>query len=174
MKKSHANQNIILTGFMGTGKTTVGRLLAETLSYQLIDTDVWITERTGRTIPQIFAQDGEAGFRALEREAAAALAQRTGLVIATGGRMMLDPHNARVLGKTGLVFCLVATPKEILSRVTEDPKGIERPLLQVPNPLQRITDLLNERRPLYERFPQIITSGKTIQQVVQEILFALE
>src|SRR5690606_21716287 len=81
------DQNIVVTGFMGTGKTTVGRRLADLLRRPFIDTDVEIAQRAGKSIPQIFAEDGEFVFRAMERELCAELAQRRGLVIATGGGM---------------------------------------------------------------------------------------
>ena len=162
-------KNIILTGFMGTGKTTVGRLLAAELGYQFVDTDVIIEERHG-PIPTIFAEQGEAVFRQMERAVAAELAQQQGVVIATGGRLMLDPENARLLGGSGSVFCLTATPDEILARVLTDEKRIERPLLKVPNPAQRIRDLLTERQAAYNQFPQIPTSNTTPTQIATNLI----
>ncbi|MBK8901172.1 MAG: shikimate kinase [Anaerolineaceae bacterium] len=159
--------NIILTGFMGTGKTTVGELLAQRLQRPFIDTDALIVERDGRSIAEIFAEDGEAAFRAWERAVALELAQQQGLVIATGGRLMLDEDNAEALAASGQVFCLTAVPTTILARVQDDSK---RPLLNVPNPAQRIALLLEMRREGYGRFPQIATDGKTAEQVVDEIL----
>jgi len=164
-------QNIILTGFMGTGKTTVGKLLAEWLQRPFIDTDALIVERDGRSIADIFAQDGEAAFRAWERTVALELAQRQGLVIATGGRLMLDEANAAALSASGQVFCLTAVPQTILARVQDDTK---RPLLDVPNPAERIALLLATRREGYGRFPQISTDGKTAEQVTTEIIHSLQ
>src|SRR5690606_6565646 len=100
-------RNVVLTGFMGTGKTTVGRLLAERLGFEFVDTDALITERHG-PIPEIFARDGEAAFRQFERALAAELAERSGLVVSTGGRLMLDPASAAALGNGAAVFCLTA------------------------------------------------------------------
>ena len=114
------SRNIVLTGFMGTGKTTVGRLLAEQLGYEFVDTDRVIEERHG-PIGDLFRSAGEAAFRHIERELASELADRERLVIATGGRMMLDPHNVASLSRNGRVFCLVATPDEIFDRVVNDP-----------------------------------------------------
>lgn len=155
---------------MGTGKTTVGKLLAGQLQRPFIDTDALIVERDGRAIVTIFAEDGEAAFRAWERRVALELAQQQGLVIATGGRLMLDEVNAAALAASGQVFCLTAHPQTILARVQDDTK---RPLLDVPNPAQRIALLLEVRREGYGRFPQITTDGKTADQVTDEIIYAL-
>lgn len=163
-------QNIILTGFMGTGKTTVGKLLAERLQRPFIDTDALIVERDGRAIADIFAQDGEARFRAWEREVALELAQQQGLIIATGGRLMLDAANAAALSASGQVFCLTAVPQTILARVQDDTK---RPLLNVPDPVAQIQRLLDQRREGYGRFPQISTDDKTAVQIAKEIIHNL-
>src|SRR5262245_20360797 len=109
-------RNIVLTGFMGTGKTTVGRLLAARLGYEFVDTDQVIFERDGE-IADIFRTRGENAFREIERELARELASRERLVISTGGRMMLDPDNATAFGRNGMIFCLVATPDEIFERI---------------------------------------------------------
>ncbi len=159
--------NIVLTGFMGTGKSTVGKLLAAHLAYAFVDTDDWIVAQDGRSIPTIFREEGEAYFRQLERAAAEALASRDGLVIATGGRLMLDEENANLLMTNGRVFCLVAEPEEIVARVSGDE---ERPLLNVPDPAARIQTLLEERRAGYGRFPPISTTGQSAAQVAQNIL----
>lgn len=173
MPSSKQKRNIILTGFMGTGKTTVGKLLAEQLDCEFIDTDLLIEARHG-AIAQIFAEQGETVFRQIERDIARELAHREGIVISTGGRMMLDPANVASLGQNGRVFCLVATPTEILARVTNDSSRIERPLLNVPNPSERIMALLQERHEKYQQFPQIITSGQQPVEVVETILTYLE
>ena len=164
-------QNIILTGFMGTGKTTVGKLLAKRLQRPFIDTDALIVERDGRSIADIFAQDGEAAFRAWERTVAFELAQQQGLIIATGGRLMLDAENAAALSASGQVFCLTAVPQTILARVKNNAK---RPLLNVPNPAAQIQQLLEQRREGYGRFPQICTDGQTSEQVAKEIMNMLD
>jgi shikimate kinase / 3-dehydroquinate synthase len=158
------SRNIVLTGFMGTGKTTVGRLLAERLGYEFVDTDQVLEERHGR-ISEIFRTRGEDAFRRLERELAAELADRDGLVIATGGRLMLDPENVANLSRKGRVFCLVATPDEILDRVTSDTASTERPLLSVPDPRQRIIELLAERGADYRRFAQLPTDAVSTDAV---------
>lgn len=167
--RDRSGTNVVLTGFMGTGKTTVGRLVAERLGHDFVDTDVVIEERHG-PIPTIFAEQGEAAFREIERNLARELAARTGIVISTGGRMMLDPANAEALGATGRVYCLVADPDEILRRVTTDPSHIERPLLAGPDPRARILELLAERTPLYRRFPQVDTGGRPPAEIADEIV----
>src|SRR3970040_282740 len=101
----HPEHNLVLTGFMGTGKTTVGHALAVKLGMEFVDTDELIEARHG-PIARIFAEQGEAEFRAIERTVARELGQRTGLVIATGGRMILDPENFQSLSKNGRIFCL--------------------------------------------------------------------
>lgn len=166
--------NIILTGFMGTGKTTVGKLLAERLRYQFVDTDELIVLRHGRSIADIFAEEGEASFRQMEREAAAELAQKRGCVISTGGRLMLDEENQARLGGSGLVFCLTASPETIVKRVMADEGGEKRPLLQGNNPAENIRLLLSRRQPIYANFPQIETEGKSPEQVVNQLLLGMQ
>jgi len=160
--------NIILTGFMGTGKTTVGKLLAQRLKYEFVDTDVFIEGRAGRSIAEIFAELGEAAFRQMETEAALELANRDELVISTGGGLMLDDGNVAALGENGRIFCLTATPNEILARIQKD--GETRPLLADENPLERIMAILQERKEKYSQFEQIDTSGKTLMQIADTIM----
>ncbi len=165
----NAAKNIILTGFMGTGKTTVGKVLAEKLCRDFIDTDHLIEKRQGMTIPEIFATLGEPAFRQMEADIAKELGKRDGLVISTGGRLMLDPDNVAALGANGRIFCLVATPREILSRLQRD-KENHRPLLDVPDPHQQIVKLLEERTKGYQQFLKITTDGKHPQDVAKTLL----
>lgn len=162
------SSNIVLTGFMGTGKTTVGRILAAELGFDFVDTDAVIEDRHG-PIVDIFAEQGEAVFRAIERELAAELADRSRLVVATGGRMMLDPDNVGSLGRGGRIFCLVAEPDEIHRRVNADTARIDRPLLAGPDPRIKISELLAERRDRYRRFTQIVTDGRRPEVIAAEI-----
>jgi len=161
-------KNIVLTGFMGTGKTTVGRLLAARLGYEFIDTDELIQDRCGRSIPEIFMELGEVALRQMEADIVQELADREGLVISTGGRLMLDPANVAALSRKGRVFCLVATPEEILARITND--KTRRPLLEVPNPGERIVELLQQRAEGYQRFPQVITNDKQPTNVTRDLV----
>lgn len=160
--------NIVLTGFMGTGKTTVGQLLAKQTSRIFLDTDDLIVDKAGRSIADIFTVEGETTFRQMEREVARELAGRENLVIATGGRLMLDPLNAQLLGKNSIVICLSADPKEILDRLKND--SLRRPLLEVPDPTLQVKQLLEERSEAYGQFHQILTSGKKPESITSEII----
>ncbi len=160
-------RNVVLTGFMGTGKTTVGRLLATELGFAYVDTDEVIEARFG-PISDIFARGGEQEFRQLEKVVARELASSAMFVIATGGRMMLDLNNAAVLGSSGRVFCLAASPEQIAGRLDGD--GTDRPLLAGSDPLQRIEELLAEREDGYSRFEQVETDGRTPEEVVEDLL----
>ncbi len=161
-------RNVILTGFMGSGKSTVGRALGLRLGFEPIDTDLLIEARHG-PIERIFAERGEDGFRAIERELAAELADRAGLVISTGGRMMLDPANVAALRLASPIFCLVARPDETLRRVMNDDSGLVRPLLAGPDPRARIVELLAERGPAYRRFPRVATDGRAPDDIAAEV-----
>jgi shikimate kinase len=162
------SRNLVLTGFMGTGKTSVGRELAARLGMEFVDIDEVIESRHG-PIERIFAAQGETAFRDLERGLAREVGQRHGLVIATGGGTMLDPANVDQLGTNGQVFCLVASPEEIHRRVTSDEIRTERPLLEVENPSHQIAQLLAERKAGYERFRQIDTDGRDVASIADEI-----
>jgi 3-dehydroquinate synthase len=164
----HPEHNLVLTGFMGTGKTTVGHALALKLGMEFVDTDELIEARHG-PIARIFAERSEAEFRAIERDVARELGDRTGLVIATGGRMILDPENFQSLSKNGRIFCLVATPDEIHHRVINDETRRDRPLLQVEDPHQRIIELMFERQHDYERFPQLVTDHAGPNVIADEV-----
>lgn len=159
--------NIVLTGFMGTGKSTVGRLVADRLECRFVDTDALIEQRHG-PIPEIFATHGEAHFRRLERELAAELAAEDGLVVSTGGRTMLDPANQHSLGASGAVVCLVASVQELVHRL-QDEAG-NRPLLRGADPAERIAALLRERADGYARFPQVDTDGRTPSDVADAVI----
>lgn len=163
--------NIVLTGFMGTGKTTVGRLLAERLGLTFVDTDALIEERHG-PIPEIFADLGEAAFRAMEREVAADLGATSGLVIATGGRLMLDGEARDALGGTGRVFCLAADVEDLIDRLSAAAE--ERPLLAVDDPAEAVRALLTERAAGYRRFEQVETTGRPPSAIADDIQSRLD
>jgi shikimate kinase len=164
-----ANSNIILIGFMGTGKTAVGAELASDLGRKFIDTDLLVEEISGMKITEIFEQLGEDKFRKIESEAALALStyQPGEIVAATGGGITLLKINRDSLLKAGTVVLLTASPRAILRRIS---KGKERPLLKGPNLGRRIEDLLKERETNYSNYHlKINTTGKTVKQVSREI-----
>ncbi len=142
--------NIILTGFMGTGKTSIGRYVAEQLGWPFVDLDDVIVARAGKPIPQIFAEDGEIAFRALEAAVCAELREPAGLVIATGGGAVVNPANREALSAGGTLICLDAEPEAILARVGN---GSDRPMLAGQDRLTRIKDLLAQRAPAYAAIP---------------------
>lgn len=160
-------RNIILTGFMGTGKTTVGLILAQRTSRQFVDTDEVIVKRHG-SIEAIFQQSGEARFRELERKLAEELASQKRLVIATGGGMLVDSSVARALEQTGEIICLVASPSVLLTRLTDD--NAIRPMLGDDDPGAAIEDILHRRHRAYERFRQVETDDLTPDGVADRVL----
>ena len=158
---------LVLTGFMGTGKTCVGRIVAEQLGREFIDLDALIESREGMSVRAIFETRGEAYFRAREAEVCAELGARANLVIATGGGALVDPRN-RVAFERAFVICLDAAPDAILARLSD---AQDRPLLASADPRARIEDLLNERREAYVQIARHVdTTDKTINQVAEEIL----
>lgn len=162
------HRNIVLVGFMGTGKTSVGQALARRLGMEFLDMDSAIERRENKPVARIFSEHGEPFFRALERRLTEELSGRSGLVIATGGGIVLNPENIGDFSRTGLVVCLLATPETVVARVE---KESHRPLLAVADKLGRIRELLEKRRPLYEAIPhRIDTSGLTVDEVADRIL----
>ncbi|MEI8139719.1 MAG: dihydroorotase [bacterium] len=160
--------NIVLMGFMGTGKSTVGRALARRLGLQFLDMDTLLEERAGKPIARIFAEDGEPHFRSMERTLSQELSQRSGLVIACGGGVVLNPDNIRDYGRSGLVVCLTATPEVIFKRTAKDRN---RPLLEEKDRMKRILELLEKRKKMYASIPcQVDTTILTGEQVAGAIM----
>lgn len=160
--------NLILIGFMGTGKSTIGKLLAARLGFECLDTDQLIADRAGRSVSEIFAALGEADFRIRERAAAAEVAAMDRKVVATGGGFVLQPENIGLVRQNGLIVALTATPEAIWERVRTD---TERPLLQVPQPLERIREMLAQRAPFYRRADLIVdTTAKEPEAIAAEIV----
>lgn len=141
-------RNIALVGFMGAGKSTVGHLLSELLRFRLVDTDKVIEQRTARRISDIFAEEGEAVFRAHESALVKELEVAKDTVISTGGGLVVNPDNFASLQAHSLVVCLWASPAVIYERVRYQS---HRPLLQAPDPLAKITGLLAARAPFYKQ-----------------------
>ena len=159
--------NLALVGFMGTGKTSIGRLVAEQLHFQFLDTDELIQARTGRTIADIFAKDGEPAFRALERQLVGELAVQTGTVIATGGGLPTNAKNLEHLKTYALVVCLWASPEKIWERVRHQS---HRPLLHDPDPQKKIRELLKLREPFYKQADVLVnTDLRAAREVAQQV-----
>lgn len=165
----YPKDNIVLIGFMGSGKTTVGKELAKSRNMNFVDTDAYIEEQVGMSISDIFALKGEAYFRKLETDTLIHLRDTMeNTVFSTGGGMPLRMENARLLKEIGKVFYLTAANQVIFDRVKGDTK---RPLLQSENPYERICELMKERKPLYERAADIFidTNSNALETVLEEI-----
>ena len=162
--------SIALVGFMGVGKTVVGRILAEKMGKEFIELDALIEKRAGKSIPDIFQQEGEIRFRELEIEAAAEVADKKNVVIACGGGLILNKINVDRLQRESVVVCLTASPAVILKRTSGD--GDDRPLLAVKDRQQQIAELLRFRRPFYERAAEITvnTSRMDVDSVARVIM----
>ncbi len=166
--------NIALIGFMGAGKTAVGRLLAKKLGKKLVELDNLIELKAGKPIPDIFHEDGEAAFRQLEIEVTREVASSRNQVIACGGGVVLNQINIGRLKEEGIVVYLAASPEVILQRVSDD--SSVRPLLENNNKALTIRELLRFRQPLYERAAdiRIDTSEMDVETVAEQIIARLE
>ena len=164
-------RNIALVGFMGTGKTSVGKILAKRLRRAVVDIDLSIEESTKKKISEIFEAEGEAGFRVLEKEAIRQICQSQGIVITTGGGAVLDPENIERLKASGCVIGLSASPQTILGRIRH---SRHRPLLNGKDKLKDIERLMTARKPFYEKADlHFDTDGHTAAEMAELILNAL-
>ena len=161
-------KNIVLVGFMGTGKSSVGELLARMLKRKFVGTDERIEQREKRSITEIFETSGEPYFRKAEKNVIREVASLDGMIIAAGGGAVIDEENVRNLKKNGIIVCLSATPEVICERTG---KYKHRPLLNVADSVARIKELLAARAPFYRTADyQIDTSGKSVARVAEEIV----
>jgi shikimate kinase len=161
-------KNLALIGFMGVGKSTVGHFLAANLHYEFLDTDHLIETRAGRSIPEIFETAGEAAFRQLERQVILELAQKENTIIATGGGLPCFDDNINQLKAHALLVCLWASPETIWERVRH---SSHRPLLQTPDPLGRIRELLAQRESFYRQADLLISTDlRPSREIAQFIL----
>ena len=175
LKQRLGGRSLYLVGMMGSGKTSTGRPLAERLGYGFVDADAVIEQAAGCTIPEIFEQDGESGFRAIETQVLNAISQRHSLVVATGGGVVTQSPNWGLL-HSGIVIWLDVDREQLLKRLRAD--TTVRPLLQRPDPEAALDALLNERRPLYaeadltvvidEEPPDVVADG--ILQLLPSLL----
>jgi shikimate kinase len=161
-------QNIALIGFMGTGKSSVGQLVAAHLHFTFLDTDHVIEARAGKSISDIFAQQGEPAFRELEKKIVGELMTRRKTVISTGGGLPANPDNLASLKTHSLVVCLWASPEKIWERVRSQ---THRPLLKESDPLAKIRSLLEERAPYYRQADVLLnTELRSLKDVAQQVI----
>ena len=176
-------KNIILVGFMGSGKSVVGRALSRLTGLSIVDADAELVRRSGRPISQIFQEDGEDAFRELERAVIRDICSQSGKVIAAGGGSFVDPDNRKLMLAKGQVVCLTARPETILGRVSQtqgnadsntdsiEGKAPVRPLLAGDNPLLKIKELLAQRAEVYAlALYTVETDDLTPEQVAQRVL----
>ncbi len=169
--------NIILVGFMGTGKSLVGQRVAELLGWEYVDTDTEIECKTGKPVRTIFSEDGEPAFRAMEKQALQEACSQEQVVISTGGGAILDPDNREIMLNQGIVVCLDALSETIYRRLMEDKEVPveDRPLLAGPNPLEQIQELKTRRHDFYAVAHRTVhTDELTIEQVAQQVVACLD
>lgn len=161
---------VALAGFMGTGKSRVGWELSRALALHYVDTDKLIAKIAGKSIPQMFSEEGEEYFRACEREVVARVSRLDHAVISLGGGTFLHEQNRRFLLARGPVVVLWATPETVYQRT----RNSDRPLLQVPDPISRIRGLMDERQPFYEQGTiHVRSDGRPSEEMVEEVIAQL-
>jgi shikimate kinase len=160
--------NLALIGFMGTGKSSVGRMAAHQLGYEFVDTDEVLEKRAGKPVSRIFTEDGEPAFREMERQLVLEMEDWRKKVIATGGGLGGNFDNLASLKRHALVICLWATAEAIWQRVRHQS---HRPLLQDPDPLARIRQLLEQRTPCYREADVLVHTGlRSIHEVTLQVM----
>lgn len=165
-------KNVYIVGFMGTGKTAVGKILADKLSKEFVEMDQLIERQENKKIKDIFAENGQDHFRKLENKLLKKISSQSDLVVSCGGGVVCNQDNLDILQNTGYVFSLSASPNSIFERI----KGSNhRPLLNVADPLERIKELLEARKPFYKKAGiKIDTDNLSVQDVAEYILKLLE
>ncbi len=160
--------NIYFVGLMGAGKTTVARQLSKRLKRRFLDTDHEIESRTGVKVPVIFEIEGEAGFRERETRLLEELAEQRNLLVATGGGIVLREENRRLMSSSGTVIYLDADPQLLYERTRRD---VNRPLLQVQDPLARLRELFAQRDPLYRQVANMVVQTRqgSVSHLVRQI-----
>ena len=162
-------KNIYLIGLMGSGKTTLGKILSKKLDKNFYDSDHVIEEKLGVDVPIIFEYEGEAGFREREKDSLKELVRKKNIVLATGGGIILSKSNRDLLSENGIVIYLKSNQKDLIKRMKNDKT---RPLLKNGNIEEVIKKLCKEREPLYEEIAdfEIMTKNKRIHEIVNEII----
>jgi shikimate kinase len=165
-----ADVNLYLVGFMGTGKSTVGRAVAHKIGFQLLDSDHEIERLQGKTIPDIFAQEGEAAFRVMERDFIERGHPESRTVVACGGGLVVQPGMLEVLKSKGVVVCLHASIETILARTA---RHRNRPLLAVEDPEERVRTLYAAREAIYRRAGTLIlTDSRPLHDITSHVVRA--
>ena len=168
MNREHNSSNVYLVGLMGSGKTTIGRILAKRLGLPFMDTDREVEERTGVSIPTIFEIEGEDGFRRRESQVVEDCTRMSNAIVATGGGVVLRPENRENLTKSGFVVYLNVPPHILWERTRADKN---RPLLKVEDPLRKLQELFVVRDPLYREVADLVVDdGKGNAQTVVQLL----
>ncbi len=163
-----SERNLILTGFMGAGKTSAGIAVARLLGREFVDMDAVIEERAGKTISEIFHDEGEGAFRDMEQALSRELGARNGLVVATGGGTLMDPDNYKLLSRRGVILCLDVSPELVVERLKD---ARDRPLLDGSDRLERVRQLFARREKRYAWLPNhISTHDRALNSVVDEIV----
>lgn len=168
MSEPREIRNLTLAGFMGVGKSSVGRLVATELRFEFVDTDELIESRTGVKITEIFARFGEPAFRKFENDLVAEMAGWSGRIISTGGGLVVNPDNLASLKRHSLVACLWATPETVYQRTKHQ---THRPLLQDPDPLGKIRTLLASREAAYKNCDVLVnTEQRSVKEIAAHVL----
>ena len=168
VERKQFHPNLYLVGFMGTGKSAVGRAVAQRLDFQFIDTDQGIEESQGRSIKEIFETDGEAAFRNMEKSFVQGGHPNDCCVVSCGGGLIAQPGILEIVQAKGPVVCLLASPQTVWERVKGNRK---RPLLNVEDPLAKIEELLKEREPIYRKAgTEVLTDARTIADVAAHVV----
>ena len=163
------NKNIVLIGFMGSGKSLCSIRLGDLLSREVISTDKAIEQREGKSIPEIFKEQGEAYFREVESKVIQEISGMTGKIIDTGGGVVLNKDNVDLLKKSGILIWLKASVETIWNNIQHVPR--KRPLLDVEDPKGKIKELMEERIPFYSQADiSLVTDGKSIEKICDHIL----
>jgi len=161
-------KNLVLFGFMGTGKSLISKKLAGALKFKAVEMDKIIEQRESKTINRIFEENGEPYFRKLEKDLVEELSAQSDLIISTGGGVVIDEENIMNFMKNGVCICLTATPETIYNRIKHH---THRPLLNTPDPIQTINILLEKRKVFYDKIPyKIQTDNKSPDRICGEAL----
>jgi len=167
-KTAQSKPNLYLVGFMGVGKSAIGRRVAREMGFRFIDSDRQIEKAQGRRIPEIFESEGETSFRRMERDFIENGHPDSGCVVSCGGGLVVQPGMKELLKAKGVVICLFASPESIIERTS---RNKNRPLLNVPDPGAKVRALLEEREPIYmDAGSCITTEGRTISEVVRHMI----